>query len=313
MDLIRGIHNIKSSDYGCALTIGKFDGVHKGHQAVLRNLVAKAHDLGVPSAVMVFEPQPEEVFAPLLAPARLSRLRDKYEALKALGIDRLICVNFSRAFAAQSPQEFVHDLLVQKLGIKFLVVGDDFRFAHQRAGDFTYLQKAALAYDFDVVSTQSFRMDDCRISSTAIREALSASNFERASSMLGHPYCISGKVVHGEKNGRTIGFPTANILLRRHKTPLHGVFAVKVHIYDKGEKATYGGVANLGSRPTLDGQRLQLETHIFDFSDNLYARRIYVEFIGKIRDEAKFDNFAQLTQQIKNDAEQAKAYLADNR
>jgi riboflavin kinase/FMN adenylyltransferase len=255
---------------------------------------------------MVFEPQPEEVFSPANAPARLSRLRDKYAALKALGIDRLLCINFSKAFASQSPQAFVHDLLVLKLGVKFLVVGDDFRFGHKRTGDFNYLQQAAKQYHFDVVSTQSFRLDNCRISSTAVRDALSSGDFDKASAMIGAPYRISGKVIHGEKNGRTIGFPTANILLRRHKTPLHGVFAVKVIIDDE----VFGGVANLGSRPTLDGQRLLLETHIFDFAGDLYGKRLQIEFIDKLRDEAKFDGFAQLKQQIKNDAEHAKRSLA---
>ena len=307
MELIRGIHNISAAHRGCALTIGKFDGVHKGHQAVLLNLIDKAKALGVPCAVMVFEPQPEEVFAPDLAPARLSRLRDKYEALKELGIDRLLCVNFSKEFASQSPKAFVEQLLVAKLGVKFLVVGDDFRFGHKRAGDFSFLQDSAVHCGFDVVSTQSFIVDNCRISSTAIRQALSDGNFTKASNMLGKPYTISGKVVHGEKNGRTIGFPTANILLRRHKAPVRGVFAVKVHFDNK----TYGGVANLGSRPTLNGQRLQLETHIFEFNQDLYGKRIDVEFIGKLRDENKFANFAQLKQQIQSDAEEAIACLAN--
>ncbi len=289
------------------LTIGKFDGVHKGHQGVLTQLVAKASALGVPSAVMVFEPQPEEIFAADRAPARLSRLRDKYEALQALGIDRLLCVSFSREFASQSPQAFVEELLVKKLGVKYLVVGDDFRFGFQRTGDFTYLTKAAREYKFDVVSTQSFRMDNNRISSTAIRDALSCGDFVKASSMIGKPYTISGKVVHGEKNGRTIGFPTANILLKRHKAPLHGVFAVTVKLGSK----VYGGVANLGSRPTLNGQRLQLETHLFNFTGDLYGTRIQIEFIAKIRDEAKFESFAELTQQIELDAKQAQQRLAE--
>lgn len=307
MELIRGIHNINSTHYGCALTIGKFDGVHKGHQAVLSKLIDKARGLGVPSAVMVFEPQPEEIFVPERAPARLSRLRDKYEALKSLGIDRLLCVKFSREFAAQSPQAFVHDLLIAKLGVKFLVVGDDFKFGFQRAGDFGYLKRAAVEFGFEVVSTQSFRLDNNRISSTAVRKALSAGNFATASSMIGKPYTISGKVVHGEKNGRTIGFPTANVLLKRHNTPLHGVFAVKVNI----DTGVYSGVANLGSRPTLNGQQLQLETHLFDYTGDLYGKRIQVEFIAKIRDEAKFESFAELKQQIELDAKQAKQSLAE--
>jgi riboflavin kinase/FMN adenylyltransferase len=290
------------------LTIGKFDGVHKGHQAVLANLVDKAKALALPSAVMVFEPQPEEVFAPDKAPARLSRLRDKYDALQELGIDRLLCVSFSTEFAAQSPEQFVEDLLVKQLGVRFLVVGDDFRFGYKRQGDFDYLRRAAQRFNFDVVSTQSFRVDNSRISSTAVRNALSHGDFLMATKMLGRPFAISGKVVHGEKNGRTIGFPTANILLRRHKTPLHGVFAVRV----LWQGSWFEGVANLGSRPTLEGQKLQLETHIFDFSDDLYGQRLHVEFISKIRDEAKFDSFEQLKQQIQEDAKQARASLATN-
>nr|WP_136250162.1 bifunctional riboflavin kinase/FAD synthetase [Ningiella ruwaisensis] len=307
MELIRGIHNIKHAHHGCVLTIGKFDGVHLGHQAVLANLVAKAKALSLPSVVMVFEPQPEEVFAPQQAPARLSRLRDKYNALKAVGIDRLLCVHFSHKFAAQSPSQFVHELLLNKLGVRFLVVGDDFRFGFKRSGDFAYLQKAAVEEGFDVVSTQSFRVDNCRISSTAIRDALERGDFKAAQSMLGRPYSISGKVVHGEKNGRTIGFPTANILLKRHKAPLHGVFAVHVSI--DGEQ--YRGVANLGNRPTLSGSRLQLETHIFDFRGDLYGKRLKVEFIDKLRNESRFENFAALKQQISRDAERAKAVLVN--
>lgn len=307
MELIRGIHNIKLAHFGCALTIGKFDGVHKGHKAVLSQLVAKARALGLPSAVMVFEPQPEEVFAAHRAPARLSRLRDKYEALKSLGIDRLICVNFSTDFASQSPRDFVQGLLLNKLGVKFLVVGDDFKFGYQRQGDFTYLNTVAKDSGFEVVSTQSFRIDNHRISSTALREALHQGDFKKATAMIGRPYAISGKVVHGEKNGRTIGFPTANLLLKRHKSPLHGVFAVRVKVCEQ----YYGGVANLGFRPTLNGQCLQLETHLFDFAGDLYGTRLKVEFIEKIRDEAKFQNFASLKQQIELDAKHAKQYWAD--
>ncbi|WP_395340923.1 bifunctional riboflavin kinase/FAD synthetase [Ningiella sp. W23] len=308
MELIRGVHNIKLRHKHCALTIGKFDGVHKGHQAVLASLVKRAKQLSVPSVVMVFEPQPEEVFMPERAPARLSRLRDKYNALKSLGIDRLLCLSFSKSFAAQSPDTFVRDLLIEKLGVKFLVVGDDFKFGHNREGNFEFLKRAAKENNFDVVSTQSFRMDDCRISSTAIRAALSEGDFERANFMLGRPFSVSGKVIHGEKNGRTIGFPTANILLKRHKTPLHGVFAVKVRLGNE----YYGGVANLGSRPTLNGQRLQLETHLFNFDQQIYGQRIEVEFYEKLRDEAKFDSFDQLKQKIQDDARQARAILEAN-
>ncbi len=307
MELIRGLHNIREKHKGCVLTIGKFDGVHLGHRAVLTNVVERARELGLPSTVMVFEPQPEEVFSPDSAPARLSRLRDKYEQLKAVGIDRLLCVKFDSQFAGMSPEKFVESLLVNQLGIQYLVIGDDFRFGKGRVGDFTTLKKAGDSFGFSVVSTQSFRRKDCRISSTEVRSALANGDFKEAEAMLGRPYEIAGKVVHGEKKGRTIGFPTANVLLKRCKTPVNGVFAVKVNI----DKQTVYGVANVGTRPTLDGQRAQLEVHLFDFNKKLYGQTIRVQLMAKLRNEKKFDNFELLHQQIIRDAEQAKVLVGN--
>ncbi|QJR82072.1 bifunctional riboflavin kinase/FAD synthetase [Alteromonas pelagimontana] len=302
MELIRGLHNLRPHHRGCVLTIGKFDGVHKGHQAVLASVIEKARALSLPATVMVFEPQPEEVFSPETAPARLSTLREKYVQLKALGVDRLICVRFNRHFASQSADAFVHDLLVDKLGVKFLVVGDDFRFGRGREGDFSMLTHAGEQYQFDVVSTQSFQVNDCRISSTAIRQLLAAGEFAKAAVMLGRRFSISGKVVHGEKKGRTIGFPTANVLLKRFRTPIKGVFAVTVSI----GKDTYHGVANVGSRPTVAGKRTQLEVHVFNYSGSLYGQTIIVCPEFKIRDEIKFASFEALKEQIERDAEQAR-------
>lgn len=306
MELIRGLNNIRGKHKGCVLTIGKFDGVHLGHQAVLSKLVAKARQLNLPATVMVFEPQPEEVFSPETAPARLSRLRDKYIELQKLGVDRLLCIKFDRRFANYSAEYFVEQLLVAKLGIKYLVVGDDFRFGKNRVGDFTMLRHEGLKCGFDVVSTDSFRVKDCRISSTAVRAALAEDDFVLAESMLGRDYSIAGKVLHGDKKGRTIGFPTANLLLKRCKVPVHGVFAVMVEV--QGDK--YAGVANIGTRPTINGKRSQLEVHIFNFSADLYGKFITVALKHKIRDEIKFDSFEQLQQQIMKDAEQAKKLLA---
>lgn len=302
MELIRGLHNIREQHKGCVLTIGKFDGVHLGHRAVLSNVVKQARRLGLPSTVMVFEPQPEEVFNPTGAPARLSRLRDKYEQLKSIGIDRLLCVKFNANFASMSPEYFVESLLVKQLGIRFLVVGDDFRFGKGRVGDFNTMLNAGKKFDFTVVSTQSFRRRDCRISSTEVRDALANGDFAEAEAMLGRPFEIAGKVVHGEKKGRTIGFPTANVLLKRCKTPVNGVFAVKLHVNNQ----TVFGVANIGTRPTLAGQRSQLEVHLFNFDGNLYGLYIRVELITKLRDEKKFDSFELLHKQIIKDADQAK-------
>lgn len=307
MELIRGLHNIRSAHHGCVLTIGKFDGVHLGHQAVLQNVLVEAKKRNLPAAVMVFEPQPEEFFAPNRAPARLSLLRDKYLALKRLGVHRLICVRFCAEFSSMSAQNFISDLLVKQLGVTFLAVGDDFKFGVGRSGDFSMLHSQAAAQGFDVVSTQSFRMDNNRISSTAIRDALSVGDFDLANAMLGRPFEIAGNVVHGEQNGRKIGFPTANILLKRQKSPISGVFAVKVHYNNK----RYNGVANVGHRPTLNGKRMQLEAHLFDFEQDLYSKYLRVEFVSKIRDEIKFSDFETLTAQINKDAEQAKRLLAN--
>lgn len=306
MELIRGLHNIGKQHYGCVLSIGKFDGVHLGHQAVLANLIEKANSLNLPAVVMVFEPQPEELFSPQHAPARLSLLRDKYIALKKVGIHRLLCVRFTPAFSAMTPEAFIQKLLLDKLGVKFLVVGDDFKFGHKRSGGFTMLLEHSKKNDFDVVSTQSFTMHDCRISSTEVRKALANADFAQVSAMLGGPFVLRGKVVHGEKNGRTIGYPTANVLLHRHKSPLKGVFAVRV-------STSYGrhlGVANVGMRPTLNGHRMQLEVHIFDFKMDLYGQNIEVEFVEKIRDEIKFADFQALKLQIVQDAQKAKDILA---
>lgn len=305
LELIRGLHNIRDNHKGCVLTIGKFDGVHLGHRAVLTQVVAKARELNLPSTVMVFEPQPEELFTPEQAPARLSLLRDKYIQLKKLGIDRLLCIKFDQKFSSYSAEFFVENLLVKQLGTKYLVVGDDFRFGKGRVGDFSMLQLEGEKCHFEVVSTQSFRLQDCRISSTAVRDALSQNDFKLAQQMLDRPFSIAGKVLHGDKRGRTIGFPTANLLLKRCKAPINGVFAVSVDI----DGAEYAGVANIGTRPTVNGQRSQLEVHIFNFTGNLYGRFISVAIHAKLREEMKFDSFELLHKQIQLDAQQAKCLM----
>jgi riboflavin kinase/FMN adenylyltransferase len=305
MQLVRGIHNIQLSDHGCVLTIGNFDGVHKGHQRVISALVAKAKILNCVAAVLVFEPQPQEVFAPDKAPARLCRLRDKYALLAKLGVQRLICVNFNLKFASQSAEQFIENLLVEKLGIQHLIVGDDFHFGKNRVGDFTMLSQAGKKYGFEVTDTASCKMADCRVSSTAIREALEKDNLVDVENMLGRPYSIIGKVFHGDKRGRQLGFPTANVLLKRRNSPLNGVFAVKI----KTIKGLFDGVANIGARPTVNGIRQQLEVHIFNFSDDIYSQCIEVIIIKKLRQVMKFDNLAALTAQIKLDSKQAKDVL----
>ncbi|CAM4420879.1 bifunctional riboflavin kinase/FAD synthetase [Vibrio agarivorans] len=306
MELIRGIHNISSQHHGCVLTIGNFDGVHLGHQAVLEQVTAQAKLLGLPSTVMTFEPQPLELFTRDKAPARLTRLRDKYVQLSKLDIDRLLCVNFNRHFANLSADAFIKELLVNKLGVKFLVVGDDFCFGQGRTGNFTMLQQAGRDYGFEVVSTQSFCLQQQRVSSTAIRQALATNDLTVAKTMLGRDYSISGRVSHGRKLGRTIGFPTANIPLKRCVSPVSGVYVVEAHGIGQ---SPIGGVANIGQRPTVNGVRQQLEVHLFDFHANLYGKQLEVSLLHKLRDEKKFDSFDLLKQQIELDAEAARVWL----
>jgi len=258
MELVRGLHNIKKWHKGCVLTIGNFDGVHLGHQEVLKKVKQKAEQLSLPATVMIFEPQPLEFFTDAKAPSRLSKARDKYAQLKALGIDRLICVRFNQSFAKQSSQAFIN-LLHEQLGVKFLVVGDDFKFGCNRHGDFTTLKHSGAELGLKVVDTQSFSLSVHRVSSTAIRQALVDNRLDIATEMLGRPFTINGRVSHGRKLGRTIGFPTANIPLHRYNSPVSGVYAIKINSLACG--LCYG-VANIGSRPTVKGNKLQLEVHI---------------------------------------------------
>jgi len=305
MQLVRGIHNIQAADHGCVLTIGNFDGVHLGHRRVVSALVNKAKELNCASAVLVFEPQPQELFSPESAPARLCRLRDKYSLLEKLGVERLICVNFNRKFANQSAEQFIEELLVKKLGIKHLIVGDDFHFGKNRVGNYQMLTQAGEKFGFSVTDTASFKLSDCRISSTEIRQALEHDKLADAEKMLGRPYSIIGRVFHGDKRGRQLGFPTANVLLKRRVSPISGVYVVKVLT----KLGNFFGVANIGSRPTVAGIRQQLEVHIFDFDANLYGMTIEVVLMEKLRNEMKFSSLEALTLQIAKDSEQARAMV----
>ncbi|KXO13538.1 Riboflavin kinase / FMN adenylyltransferase [Moritella sp. JT01] len=297
---------MKPHHQGCVLTIGNFDGVHLGHQSVLRQLIEKAHQLNLPATVMTFEPQPLEMIIGDKAPARLTRLRDKYAALKDQNIDQLLCVNFNRKFAALSADEFISQLLVNKLGVKYLVVGDDFRFGHKRTGDFAMLQAAGAKYDFDVVSMDTFSVAQARVSSTMIRDALAQDNLDLAAELLGRPFSIFGKVFHGAKLGRTIGFPTANIPLKRCVDPINGVYVVEVlGISDDAIQ----GVANIGKRPTVGGVRTQLEVNLFNFDGDLYGKQLEVVLKKKLRGEQKFASFDVLRQQIERDVIAAKTFF----
>jgi len=308
MRLIRGLHNLRPDHHGSALTIGNFDGLHRGHQAVLARLRARADELGLTTTVMTFEPTAQEYFTPATAPARLQRLRDKISVLRGLDVDQLLCLRFDRHLAALSAGEFVERILVQGLAVRYLVVGDDFRFGKGRSGDFAFLQKTGRLGGFEVVNTSTFYHGDDRVSSTRIRTALATGDFEAAAHMLGRPYRICGRVAPGHQRGRTIGFHTANIRLHRRVSPLKGVFAVRVYgLHDNAVT----GVANVGTRPTVDGSDFVLEVHLFDFDQDIYGRYLDVEFCKKLRDEKKFDSFELLREQITRDATQARRYFSE--
>lgn len=283
----------------CALTIGNFDGVHRGHRALLERVVAQARDIGVTSCVLTFEPHPREFFSPQSAPARLTRLRDKLELIAAAGIERVHVIRFEASFAALSAARFIEEVLVRGLGTAWLLVGRDFRFGAQRTGDFAALQGRS----FMLEAMEDVAYDGERVSSSAVRAALQAGDFERAARLLGRPYSISGKVVHGAHLGRDLGFPTANIPLP-HRTALSGIYVVEVD-------GIGPGVASIGYRPTVNPVPLPLlEVHLLDRDVMLYGSRLRVRFLRKLRDEVKFDDLDTLRQAIAQDAAQAREYFA---
>ncbi|WP_386695751.1 bifunctional riboflavin kinase/FAD synthetase [Lonepinella sp. MS14435] len=306
MQLIRSIHHFPRNFSPCALTIGNFDGIHLGHQKILTHLKEKARALNLPTVVMIFEPQPREYFQGEKAPARLMRLRDKLHYFQQAGIDYVICAKFDRTFAEQTAQDFISELLVNKLNVKFLSIGDDFHFGQARQGNFALLQQASQKYRFEVENNRTFCLNELRISSSAIRQALAEDRLADAEKLLGRPYCIWGKVIHGQKLGRTLGFPTANIHLHRQVNPIKGVYAVQVKL-NCGQIVQ--GIANIGQRPTVQGLIQLLEVHLFDFDQNLYGQNIQVEFCYKLRNEIKFASLEALKQQIQQDADIARAYF----
>lgn len=307
MELIRGLHNLRPRHKGCVATIGAFDGVHHGHRAVLAQLIAKGKELGLPSVVIVLEPLPREYFAPVEAPPRLTSFRERYELLKACGVDRILRVKFDAELSKVSAEDFIRDIFVGGLGIKYFVVGDDLRFGHERRGDFELLRREGEQHGFEVVATHTLKIEGERTSSTRIRQALQESKFALAEQLLGRPYSITGKVVVGQQLGRTLGFPTANIQLRRNRSALSGVYAVEVEgIGD----TTIKGVANIGVRPTVNTTITAiLEVHLLDFGEDVYGKTLRVVFREKIRDEKKFASLDELKDNIQRDVESAKTYF----
>ena len=318
---MRITHGLQSLGLPHAVTIGNFDGLHVGHKAMLARLQDLARARGLPSCVLSFEPHPREFFAPADAPARLSSLREKAELLRSLGIDRLHVFRFNRTFAALSADAFIEKVLVNTLQARYVLVGDDFRYGTKRAGDFALLANAGQKLGFDAEFMPTVEVTDERVSSTAVRVALAAGELDHAARLLGRPYSISGRVVHGDKLGRDIGYPTANIQLKHNRPPLLGIFAVEVCGLNGQMPCTVDngrciqmlpGVASLGVRPTVKsaGAAPVLEVHLFDFNASIYGRRVRVDFLSKLRDEKKYPDLPSLIAQIARDVDNAKQFLA---
>lgn len=292
---------------GCVATIGVFDGVHLGHQRILDRVHGSAAQLGLPSLVFSFEPTPQEVMSPGQPPARLTRLREKFLILQESGIDHLYCPPFERTLQELAPEEFIEQLLVRTLGVRHLVVGDDFRFARGRAGTFAHLEAGGGRHGFGVEQVGSVTVGGLRVSSTAIRNALACGDLATARQLLGRPYRMVGRVSRGERLGRQLGFPTANMRLQRRVSPVSGIFAVRVHGV---AETALDAVASIGTRPTVAGVEPLLEVHVFDFDGDLYGRQIAVDFVARLRDEARFDDLEALRQQMERDAAEARQVLA---
>lgn len=307
MQILRSVPDAASSPV--ALTIGNFDGVHRGHQAMIAKLRAAAAARGLPSCVMTFEPHPREFFAPDRAPARLTSMRDKLELLAAQGVERAYVLRFNFALAQVTAQDFIARILARGLGVRWLQVGDDFRFGARRAGDLAMLRAQSSALGYEVEGMATVELDGERVSSTAVRDALAGGEIERAAHLLGRPFSISGRVVRGDRLGRQLGFPTANVRITQPQPPLTGIFAVEL-IRSCG--ARLQGVASLGVRPTVKAQGAApvLEVYVFDFNEEIYGERVRIEFLHKFRDEAKYVDLETLKQQIARDVADTRAYFA---
>ena len=294
-----------------ALTIGNFDGIHRGHQAMLERLGSEARKRGLTSCVLTFEPHPREFFSPQAAPTRLASLREKYELLAARGVERLHVLRFDKAFAALPPEVFIEQVLVGRLKARWLLIGEDFRFGARRSGDIGLLEKLAGRFGYELQAMPTVMHAGARVSSSTVRAALAAGNLAAAEELLGRPYSISGRVVHGDKLGQKLGFATANVQMKHNRPPLTGIYAARVHGVGAAPRV---GVASLGVRPTVTASgRAVLEVHLFDFSGDLYHEHVRVEFLHKIRDEEKYPDLETLKAQIARDCEAAKSFLMDHR
>jgi riboflavin kinase/FMN adenylyltransferase len=308
MRLLRNLDKNTDFNSGSVVAIGNFDGVHLGHQHLLKNLREKATYLNLPMVVVIFEPQASEFFKLNLAPPRLTQFRDKFSILKQLKVDYVLCVRFNQNFANTSPLDFMIKILKNRLNTKYLLIGDDFKFGKNRIGDFDLLTKYAIENNFEVARFSEQKIKGLRISSTAVREALKRADFKMAHNLLGREYSISGRVIYGKSLGKTFGVPTANINLNKKNLALTGVYCVRVK---KPDGSINNGVANIGNRPTVSGLNQVLEVHLFDTDENLYGKKIEVFFLHKLRDEVKFPNIDILIANIKRDVTLAKQFFLE--
>ncbi len=287
-------------------TIGNYDGVHLGHQHMLAAVRARADELGLPAVVVTFEPTPREFFEGSTAPSRLTRLREKLQALELYGVDRVLVLRFNRRMQGMAARDFVDRLLVEGLGVRHIVVGHDFHFARRREGTIATLRDAGARRGFTVQEVDQFLLGGERISSSLLREALNRGDLDRATRLLGRPYRMAGRVRRGQQLGRKLGYPTANLALHRKVVPLWGIFAVRVH---GAGLVDHPAVVSLGTRPTINGTDPLLEVHLFDFDGDLYGRYLNVDFVQRLRDEQKFDSLDALVAQMHRDAAAARAIL----
>ena len=306
MELIRGWHNLKPRHRGCVATIGNFDGVHRGHSAVLADTAARARARAVPALAITFEPQPREHFAPESAPARLTRLREKLGALHALAVERVLVLRFDARLAALEPVRFVEDLLVEALDVREVVIGDDFRFGRAGAGDFDLLVAEGARHGFAIARQSTFELNGERVSSSRVRRALASGDLALAEALLGRPYTLCGRVVRGDSLGRSIGFATANIPLGRLDCAVSGVFAARVRGIGEG---VHDAMVNVGNRPTVSGRETRLEAHLFGLDRELYGAHLEVELVSRLRDEQRFESLDALKAQLARDAEGAQRAL----
>ena len=306
MKLLRGSHSLVPLDLPSIVTVGNFDGIHLGHQEIIRYVTRQGKLHNLQSVMLSFEPTPKEYFAKDNAPPRIYSLRDKVEIAKSLQVDHFVCLRFNESLASLSATDFVKSILYDALKTRKLVVGDDFRFGYNRLGDIELLREMGDSLGFSVENKETILHANVRVSSSLVREQLAAGNFEKVNSLLGRWFEVSGRVFHGDKKGRTIGFPTANLLLNRRVTPIHGVFVVTA----TNGHDTWHGVANVGHRPTVKGQRDQLEVHLLNRAEDLYGQRLRVRFLAKLRDEQKFSSLDDLKHQISLDVQQAKEYFS---